>query len=315
MKIILIATTALALAAAPAQAQLLGGAGGLGGTLGGSIGGTFGGGGSVGSTMDKVRSTSHGTLEASGSASGSAKADRRSGRVDTEGTGTSSANGNLGSMADLPGRTIETYPSAGGSGSGGGSVSTQLIGTDAVRNSSRSALSEARGAAGEARAAARGSAQKAGSAASTTAGDGAGQTQGSTARLAGGAGNLSGGVQGATKGSAQGANTGMPASADGARNAPLAASGIVSGEGSGGFLVERGTPIFDGSGDRIGRVRQILTNSRGHVERLLVRVDGKEAVLPAGNFEAGGRGLISAMGESEIKQVADEQGQSEQPAS
>ena len=61
MKMFLIATTALALIASPASAQLLGGGGALGGGLGGALG----------SPMGSVGSVSRGTLDAAGSTSGS----------------------------------------------------------------------------------------------------------------------------------------------------------------------------------------------------------------------------------------------------
>jgi len=72
--------------------------------------------------------------------------------------------------------------------------------------------------------------------------------------------------------------------------------------------------VLDASGDKIGKVQQVIADGRGQVQSLLVKVDGTEAMLPAGNFQAGGNGsaLVSAMGEGTIKQVAQQQDSSGQ---
>jgi hypothetical protein len=43
------------------------------------------------------------------------------------------------------------------------------------------------------------------------------------------------------------------------------------------------------------------------VQQLLVKVDGETATLPASNFQANGHGIVSAMGETQIKQLANQQ--------
>lgn len=50
-------------------------------------------------------------------------------------------------------------------------------------------------------------------------------------------------------------------------------------------------------GDRLGKVRGVIADSRGQVQALLVKVDGKMATLPAANFSGRGNALVSAMGE------------------
>ena len=116
MKRILIASTALALFAAPAQAQLLGGGGGLGGGLGGAVGGTLGGVGSIGSTGGGIDNVTRSTLEGTGSARGSARADRHSGRVDADGNGSGSLTGDLGSTLNGPTGSTGAKGRASGSG-------------------------------------------------------------------------------------------------------------------------------------------------------------------------------------------------------
>ena len=73
------------------------------------------------------------------------------------------------------------------------------------------------------------------------------------------------------------------------------------------LLLAGGAALTLAGGDRIGRVRQVVTDGRGQIQQLLVRVDGEEAMLPASNFQASGTALVSAMGETQIKQVAEQQ--------
>ena len=89
--------------------------------------------------------------------------------------------------------------------------------------------------------------------------------------------------------------------------APLAAAGSAAAQGQGAFAVTQGTPIFAPDGDRIGRVRQVVADAHGNVQQVLVRVDGETASLPASYFQASGSGLISVVGEGQIKRMAEQQ--------
>jgi hypothetical protein len=275
MKRFLIATTALALFAAPAQAQLLGGGGGLGGlggSLGGAAGGALGGAGSIGSVGTPgggIDSVTRGTLEGTGNARGSARADRHSGRVDADGQGNGSLTGDLTSATGA----TNANGRASGSASGSGSASAQLVGTDAVRSTAQSAVGQARSTAQQARGTAQG--------------------------LVG----TAGGVAGSASGSASGTASGAGAFAGG----PLTAAGSLASQADGAFAIERGTPIFAPDGDRIGRVQQVVSDARGNVQQVLVKVDGERATLPANYFQANGSGLVSVIGEGQIKQIADQQ--------
>lgn len=122
------AALALAIAATPTSAQLLGGSGGLGGSLGG-------------------------TLAAPGSAAGAGelRADRqidtRSGRVRAGGSAAGEGGTLLDGRSPAGGGRAETR----GSGSASGAVDAQLIGTDAVRSTARGVAGEVRGVAGRGR--------------------------------------------------------------------------------------------------------------------------------------------------------------------
>ncbi|WP_162896255.1 hypothetical protein [Novosphingobium sp. THN1] len=51
----------------------------------------------------------------------------------------------------------------------------------------------------------------------------------------------------------------------------------------------------------------MIADSRGRVQSLLVKVDGQKALLPAANFSGSGNAVVSAMGEGQIKRVAQQQ--------
>lgn len=280
MKRIILAGTALALFAAPAQAQLLGGSGGIGGGLGGTIGGTLGGAGSAGQ-MGGIDSVTRGTLDGSAAGSGSVRADRRTGQVGANGSGSGSGNAGIGTVLDTPASALGANGAASGSASGSGSASAQLIGTDHVRS---------------------------------TAGQVAGTARGTAQGAAGTAMGAAGSAQDLA-GSAQGSASGALAGSGSFGSAPLAAAGSLAAQGDGAFAVDRGTPIFAPDGDRIGRVRQVFTDANGNVQQLLVKVDGEMATIPASNFQASGSGLVSAMGEGQIKQVAQQQEAAEEAGS
>jgi sporulation protein YlmC with PRC-barrel domain len=67
--------------------------------------------------------------------------------------------------------------------------------------------------------------------------------------------------------------------------------------------------VLGPDGEKIGKIREVLADSRGRVQSLLVKVDGQKAMLPAANFSGSGNGkaVVSAMGEGQIKRVAQQQ--------
>ncbi len=276
MKSLLIAGAAMALISIPAQAQLLGGSGG------GALGGTLGGTGAIGlpslpSAPDLPNPTSdlpsaRGTLDGAASGHGSARADRKSGKVHANGGGSANGAGTLtGPLLDASGN---------GSASGEGSASAQLVGTDTVRSAAQSARAAGTQTAQQARGTAAGAVGTARSAA------------GSAAALAGSA---SGSAQGAAGGAASAAYS------------SLAVAGSAAASGSGAFAVDKGMPVLAPDGSKIGKVRQVVADSQGRVQQLLVKVDGKKALIPAGNFSGSGNAVVSAMGEGSIKSLADQQ--------
>ncbi len=279
MKSILIAGSALALIAAPASAQILGG-GGLGGVLGGSS--SVGGLPSLPSTSNFPNDPIGGAFGAAGSGSasgtGSAHVDRHRGHVDASGNGNGNGDGSLNGVLNAPAGSANGNGRASGSASGGGSASADLIGADQLRSTAQGAFAQARSTGQQAR--------------------------GSTSGLVDGAGGISGNASG----NASGAANGSAGYASGA----LAAAGSAAAGAQGTFSVEKGMSVLDASGDKIGKIQQVVANGRGQVQSLLVKVDGERAMIPAGNFSAAGNGnaVVSAMGQGTIEQIASQQNES-----
>jgi hypothetical protein len=88
---------------------------------------------------------------------------------------------------------------------------------------------------------------------------------------------------------------------------PVTGSGSADGSGSGGFQVTRRKPVLAPGGERIGKVRERITNGRGEVQQMLVKVGDSTALVPATNFSASGNGVMSAMTASQIQQTVAQQ--------
>ena len=241
--------------------------GSIGGTLGGTIGGTLGGAGSIGGTLDSVRTGTSGTLRGATSSTGAQSVDRKSGSVKANRSVSANGGGDVTQSITSPVNSLASGVSGNGGVAGSGSADAQLVGTDAVRGAVQSAGGSAQG-----------------------------QGQG---LISGASGLLGGSLTGS--GSASG--SGSAAGASG----PLSGSASGSGSGDGAFSVTSGMPVLSPDGERIGRVRQVLSNAHGEAEQLLVKVDGQLATLPAANFSASGNAVMSAMSESQIKQLGSQQ--------
>lgn len=112
-----------ALIAAPASAQLLGGAGGAAGQLGGSLGG--------------VNQTVRGSTMGNADLGVDRTVDRRSGRVSTRTTGRGEASGALDSQTVTPRRARSGSAAFGAGGTASVGADADLVGTDDVRAAGR----------------------------------------------------------------------------------------------------------------------------------------------------------------------------------
>lgn len=273
---------ALALAASPASAQLLGGGGGLGGNLGGSLGGLTGSGmGSLDSSIRRLPGNSDTIGDIRGSTRTERSVDTRKGHV--RASNDSALDSTVANSTRVGDRTIGGSGSA--SGNAGGSADAQLIGTDAIRSTTGSAVDRTRNAASNVR-------------------DHAGNAMGATRNAAGNAASRARNAVPATP-DASGTASGMANGAASLSGGVLALTGSAAANGGGSFPVSAGMPVQDAKGKLIGTVQSLRSTSRGAVQQVLVKVGDRTATLPAANFTGSGNALISAMGKGEVKKAAE----------
>ncbi|MFM5916926.1 MAG: PRC-barrel domain-containing protein [Novosphingobium sp.] len=97
----------------------------------------------------------------------------------------------------------------------------------------------------------------------------------------------------------------------------LALEGSAAADGAGSFDVKPGTQLADMTGEKIGKVKEVVADARGQVKALVVKVKDTTTMLPASDFAANGDVLVTAMSEAQIVAKGEQQGSSEsavQPA-
>jgi PRC-barrel domain len=248
--------------------------------LGGSGGGSLGGG--LGGSIGRTTGTATGSATGSVRSTGEQTVDRRSGRVRTErqvqGNGSVSAD----SVVQRSGRSIGSSASGGGSGSGSIATDSQLVGTDALRSTASGTTNSAVALAQGTRATAQ-------------------DTVRNGTRVAGSS---------AARGSAAGMSTFSGAAGQ------LALAGSAAGNAAGNFDLSPGTMIVNERGRAIGEVQQVMTDSRGRVEALIVDVQGSDelAIVSAANFTGSGDVLISSMSRGALEEAAEDQAEARDEA-
>ena len=265
MKTVLIATTTIALLAAPASAQLLN-RGSVTGTLGSSL--------DVTSTVDRgaqsVRSTTRSAAEGSARTSGEQSVDRRSGRVKARRDAKASGDASLANMTELPMGAVDASGSGQGRASGEGSADTRLIGTDDVRAIRSRAAGTARGTA---------------------------QTLVEPARAQ--AGTVPGSATGALRGMASGSGRARGSASGDPASGLFAASGSAAAMTEGAFAIAPGMPVYSPDGDRIGKVREVIASGRGEIREVVVQGrGGARRLVDAGQLSVAGSGRGLIMGET-----------------
>lgn len=276
MKNFLIAASILSIAAVPAQAQLLGG-GGITGGLGSSLDLS----GTLSRTTETVRGTTEGSLRGSAQTRGEQSVDKRSGRVKANRSANADGSASATQIVDAPILPMGASASGSGNASGEGSAEAQLIGTDAVRAVSGSAVGQARGAV---------------SSASGMAGATAAQLRSAAASQAGNIPTGGGAASGSGSASGNGSASLM--------SMPLTVAGTAAGMASGTANISPGMPVVSPQGAPIGKVRQIVANSRGEVEQVIVSKGGTLHSIPAGNLAASGNALIATDASATSKKSA-----------
>lgn len=290
---------ALTLIATPASAQVLGGVlggGGGGGMLDSTIGG-----------IDRtVRSSTGGAFETRGSTRGNTRINPREGRVDADGGAEGSITGNATQVLNSPLGGSAADVSGQGNASANGSVSAQLVGTDAVRQTATGAVSTVHGTATGAVGTAHSTATGAVGTALETTTSVAGRARGAATGVAGsalgtanGVASASGSAAASVSGSANGAADGNPAGGAlySIGTGILAAEGSSAASGEGVFAIAPGMDVLSGNGDHIGEVSDIVADRHGQVSQVLVQSGDSQEMVPAGNLSGAGDALV--MGEAE----------------
>ena len=77
---------------------------------------------------------------------------------------------------------------------------------------------------------------------------------------------------------------------------PLAVAGSAAGAGEGMAMIMPGMPVMAPNGAQLGRVREIVANSRGEVQQVVVSNGNALRTIPAGNLAASGNALVEGSG-------------------
>lgn len=265
MKKLLIAATALTLVTTPAHAQLLGGGGGLTGGLGSTLDLNS----TISRTTDTLRNTTRGAVSGDAATEGSQSVDRRSGRVEARRSANVNGAASVAQLADTPIGALAGSASGTGNASGNGAAQAQLIGTDALRSTAGNAVGRVRDSAGTARNLVTPVVDRARNAAPALPG---------SLPMTGASANGEGSATGA--GSASLVST------------PLAVAGSAAGAAQGAFAVAPGMPVLTPEGLPIGEVREIVANSRGQIEQVVVEGEDSLMAIPAGDLSANAGALV-----------------------
>lgn len=288
MKRFITATAALTLISVPAQAQLLGT-----GPLTGGLGSALDIGGTVSRPAETLRTVTRGAVEGSATTDGSHSVDRNSGRVEARRNADIAGSAAIDQLVTTPiapfgapvGAPVGANANGNGSASGGGNAQAQLIGTDTVG-------SIAGAAAGHAHAAA--------AAAHSTSASLVGQVHGAAGSLPGAVPAAPGMAGGMVDGSASGEGSANGEGSASLISTPLAVAGSAAGNASGAASVAPGMPVVSPEGLPVGEVREIVANSRGEVEQVLVSNGDFEQMIPAANLGVSGSALVMGQGNADV---------------
>lgn len=271
MRNLLLAAAAVTTFATPAHAQLLGGAG-LGGGLTGGLNSALDINSTITRTTDTVASTTAGDVNGRASSDGNQSVDRHSGKVEAQRSADLAGAASIGQLASTPIAPIGGLAGGEGSASGNGEAQAQLIGTDAVRSTAGSLVGQARDTADRAR---------------SFAAPIVGQASDSVTSLPG---NLP------ASGSAGGAGSASGEGSTDFASSTLAVAGSAAGAASGATAITPGMPVTTPGGLPIGEVREIVANSRGEVEQVVVSNGDTTQTMPASSLAASGGALVAGSG-------------------
>lgn len=237
-----------------------------------------------------VGSAATGAITVNGAVSKSI--DLRQGKASASGSAGGSASGNSSNAASAGGSSLAGALAGSAQAQLSGSADAQLVGTDAVHGLVVAAKDNA-------------------SATAAAAGNKAGTIVQTLESKAGSLIASGTAATGSAMAGANGTSAGNGSAAGQGGSLGLGAGLALAANAAGDLVIKPGTTVFDTAGERIGKVRQIVTDARGTVTGILVKAGDATALLPASNFAADGSLLVSAMGEAQIESIA----ASQEPAS
>ncbi len=80
----------------------------------------------------------------------------------------------------------------------------------------------------------------------------------------------------------------------------LALSGSAAAGVAGSLDLEPGSQLYNMTGEKIGKVKEVVADTKGRVTALVVKVKDTTATLPASDFAANGEVLVTAMSQAQI---------------
>lgn len=267
MRMLLITASAFTfLTASQADAQLLSGSG-VGQVMGSVTGGATGAIGPLARpTTPTIDSATRGTIRGNARTQGRQSVDRERGAVAVDRSLDTGLETAASQLVSAPGGSANAGGQGSANASGSGSASAQVVGTNTLRG----VIDNAASGVSEGASALRGQAATA-----------AGMARQSASGMA----TQSGAVQGSGQGSGSASLTGL-----------LAASGSSAAMTEGAFAVAPGMPVMAPNGEPIGSVRQIVSDSRGRVQEVLVSAGRRQLTIPAAELSASGNVLVAAEG-------------------
>ena len=111
----------------------------------------------------------------------------------------------------------------------------------------------------------------------------------------------------AGQGQASGSGNGSASGIFSGLSHSLALSGSAAGNAAGSFDIKPGTQLFDMTGEKIGKIKEVAADSKGRVTALVVKVKDTTATLPASDFAANGDVLVTAMSQGQIMATGNKQ--------
>ena len=235
-----------------------------------------------------ISAVTNGAINAAANGSVTKSINPRTGSANAAGAASGNAAASLVQTLDSPLASSAANAAASGNFASSASLDAQLFGTDAVRGT----LSQTRDTAGNLVTTFKDRAGNFVTATRDKAGDLIVNTRDKAGNLLATASSVGGEVTASGSGSANGTFSGLSHN--------LALDGSAAGNAAGSFDVKPGTQLFDLSGEKVGKVKEVFADAAGNVKGLLVKSGDTTALLPASDFAAKGEALVTTLSQAQI---------------